>query len=307
MAGPDTTPVERDDHFFLAVARWLLRNDVSAIVLSCHRAPSLPLGSRRRPGLEVPGCLRELPLYRMLDLHLAGIRDVAVLPGDCCPDGDGASGIVSLWRSRLGDLMHWSEGDRKPSRNWTWSLSPARVPVDRRGLLGLGRQSEAPWPVHDLAADDQARLVTSLRAAGLPGLEQPPAGASLLASGCTACGVCVAACPHDALTLVLDGSQTTLQHSPDACQGERQCVALCPVDALTVEGPLTWSTVLDGTPHVLATLEMAVCERCQARFPAVAGQQWCEPCRIRRSDPFGSHLPEAAIRLLRARGHDQSS
>ena len=124
------------------------------------------------------------------------------------------------------------------------------------------------------------------------------------AERCVQCGVCVAACPHDALSLVVNGTQTTLEHAPDTCQGEQQCIALCPVEALSIQGNQTWADVLEGPPRVLATLEMSVCERCQVRFPADAAQRWCETCRIRRSDPFGSHLPEAAIKILRARGHD---
>ncbi len=302
MVGPGTTRQRRDDHFFPAVQRWLSRNEVRSVALTCHAAPSLPLGSKQRPAIEIPGCLQDLPLYRLVDLHLTGVQDIAALPGECCSEAD--PDILASWQSRLGELLQWSTVDAKPARNWNWSISPTRIPVDRRGLLGLGRQSQSPWPIHDADSDEEARLVTSLRAAGVTVIEEPPPGLALLASGCTACGVCVAACPHDALALHVDGSQTALQHQPGVCQGEQQCVALCPVDALSIEGPQTWPAVLDGSPRVLATLEMSVCERCKVRFPTSSGQRWCETCRIRRSDPFGSHLPDAAIKLLRARGHD---
>lgn len=292
-----------NDHFFLAVQRWLSRNEVTSVALACHGEPSLPLGSKRRPAIEIPGCLQELPLYRLVDLHLTGVRDVAILEGDCCQDSEGEPDILSSWQSRLGDLLQWNAVAAKPARSWAWSLSPTRVPVDRRGLLGLGRLEPA-WPIHDADSDDESRLVTSLRAVGITAIEEAPPGLALLASGCTGCGVCVAACPHDALSLVVDGTQTTLEHAPDVCRGEQQCVALCPVDALSIDGPQSWAAVLDGSPRVLATLQMAVCERCKVRFPADYGQRWCETCQIRRSDPFGSHLPEAALKLLRARGHE---
>ena len=296
---------QRDDHFFHAALRWLSRNEVSSVSLACQHSQAMPLGTKRRPALEVQGCLQHMPLYRLVDLFLGGVRDVAVVHGDCCANTDAAIDIVSAWQSRLGELLVWSTIERKPARNWTWSLSPVRVPVDRRGLLGLSRQSENPWPVHDIDADAEHRLVTSLRAAGVTAIEEPPTALALVASGCTACGVCVAACPHDALTLIVDGAKTSLHHAPDTCQGEQQCVALCPVEALSIVGPLDWPTVLDGAPQVLATLQMVVCERCRTRFPTSPGQRWCETCRIRRSDPFGSHLPEAAIKLLKARGHDR--
>ncbi len=305
MADSPVPATQREDHFFLAMQRWLSRNEVTAVTLACHAATSLPLGVKRRPAVETPGCLQELPLYRLVDLYLAGVRDVAVHLGDCCRDSVADVEVLSSWQSRLGDLLQYSAIDAKPARTWTWSLSPTRIPVDRRGLLGLGR-SEPPWPDHNAGSDEESRLIASLRAAGITTIEEPPPGLSLLASGCTACGVCVAACPHDALALFVDGSQTSLEHRPDLCRGEQQCVALCPVDALSTEGPSTWQSVLEGSPQALATLETSDCERCQTRFPAASGQRWCEPCRIRRSDPFGSHLPAAAVALMRSRGHERS-
>ncbi len=292
-----------DDHFFLAAQRWIHRVEAPSMMLACSTGATTPWGTRQRPAVEIPGCLQELPLHRLVDLSLAGVENLALHPGHCCREAD-LREVVALWQQQLGDLVELTLIEASPARNWTWSLSPGRVPVDRRGLLGLSRRSTPPWPIHDDDADDHARLLTSLRAAGLATLEEPPPGLSLVASGCTACGVCVAACPHDALALVVDGSQSALVHFPSACQGEQQCIALCPVDALSIDSPLAWADVLDGTPHVLATLAMAVCERCRARFPAASRSRWCETCRIRRSDPFGSHLPEAAIKLLRARGHD---
>lgn len=293
-----------EDHFFLASQRWLQRSEVSSLAVVCTTEAHQPIGIRRRPALEVPGCLQELPLHRLVDLSLAGVKGVELASSSCC--GESAlTALTERWRTQLGDLMSLTVAVAPPAQNWTWSLSPGRVPMDRRGLLGLSQRSSPPWPIHEPDADDESRLVASLRIAGITTIDARPPGLELFASGCTACGVCVTACPHDALTLLVDGTETQLVHSPEACQGEQQCVALCPVEALTVVGPLTWPTVLEGTPHVLATLQMAVCERCKARFPARSGQRWCETCRIRRSDPFGSHLPEAAIKLLKARGHDR--
>lgn len=288
------------DHFFLAAQRWLFRNDVDSVVLTCHGGQEAALGTKRRAALEIPECLSDLPLHRLVDLSLAGVRDVAVTPGTCCGPDD-LAGVVDGWRATLGDLLTFSVIDAAPARSWSSSLSPTRVPLDRRGLLGL-RHGEQPWPTHTVDADDHARLLASLRSAGVTSLPESPPGVVLLASGCTACGVCVAACPHDALSLAVVGANTSLNHAADVCRGDQQCVALCPVDALTPAGALPWAAVLDAEPQVLARVRTQVCARCQARFPADSGSAWCEPCRIRRSDPFGSHLPAAAIKGLRSRG-----
>ena len=302
MTGSPEDLLRAEDHYFRATQRWLHRNDVRSLVLVCRGGQSAPLGTKRRPCVEVAGCLQELSLSRLVDLSLAGVQSVAVTPGPCCSTEDALT-VVDRWQETLGALLSLTVIDPEPGRNWSWSLSPTRVPVDRRGLLGL-RQATPAWPTHDASTDDHERLLTSLRAAGVTPAGTPPSRLTLLASGCTACGVCVAACPHNALALVIDSDEASLVHSLDACHGEQQCVALCPVDALTVSGSPSWAEVIDGAPRVLATVETAVCERCRARFPARSGSQWCEPCRIRRSDPFGSHLPAEAIELLKARGHD---
>ncbi|MDO5735648.1 MAG: ferredoxin family protein [Propionibacteriaceae bacterium] len=300
MPQPHGAQPRRDDHFFLAAQRWLHLHEVSSVLLVCQ-GQSQPLGTRQLPAIEVPGCLSELPLHRLVDLSLAGVQEVSLTSGSCSP---GCEAAVTLqgWNA-VADLLAFTVAHAAPARSWAWTVSPSRIPVDRRGLLGLTRQSSPPWPTHHGDADERTRLLTSLRAAGVATLGAPTQGVALLASGCTACGVCVQACPHDALSLAVDGTHTSLVHSPDTCLGEQQCVALCPVNALSVSAALSWEEVLEGSPRVLATLEVAVCERCQTRFPAERGARWCEPCRIRRSDPFGSHLPAAAIELLRARGH----
>lgn len=301
-----TTPVEgahtQDDHLFNAAQGWLLHNEKSHIAMTCDDGLDLARGTKRLPGVQVAGCLRDLPLHRLVDLSLAGVLDVTLVPTTCC-SANVLTELVGSWRSGTGGLLKITVDDVAPARNWTWSLSAQRIPVDRRGLLGLSRRTP-PWPIHEPGDDDQARLVASLRAVGTATITEAPPGVVLVASGCTACGVCVRACPHGSLDLVIDGSVATLQHAPDTCLGEQQCVSLCPVDALSVTGSVGWVEVLDGSPIVLASVRTAVCQRCQSRFPANADQEWCEPCRIRRSDPFGSHLPQAALDLLRARGHD---
>lgn len=303
VTAPGGDPRRVADHFFEAAHRWLHRLEITSVGLVCHDGRDRPLGDRTRPALEVSGCLQDLPLHRALDLWLTGVREVTLLRNTCCGE-DALLPLSQQWAALLGDRLRVTTRAATPARNWSWSLAPHRVPVDRRGLLGLGRRSTPPWPTHDPTADDDARLLASMAAAGVASLALPPPGVALLASGCTACGVCVQACPQDALRLSTDGASVSLLHASDLCRGEQQCVALCPVEALSIHGQLPWVDVLERRPRVLATVETATCERCRARFPADSGLQLCETCRIRRSDPFGSHLPAAALALLRARGHD---
>lgn len=178
----------------------------------------------------------------------------------------------------------------------------AHPPVSRRGLL---RADQSVVPVAHRAADPQGRLVESLRVLLPPGTEVPgPApGLALAAAGCIACGVCVQACPHDALELKTVAQQSLLAHHADRCRGEQQCVTHCPVDALTVVGPQSWTPVLAGRPLPLARLATTRCERCRATIPL--GTTMCEPCRRRTERPFGWHVPDAVRDQLPAKWRDR--
>lgn len=76
-----------------------------------------------------------------------------------------------------------------------------RVPLPRRAVFGLA--ISAPISFDD---DDQDRTLHSLEVLGLgeeasSRLTDQPQSLVLQASGCTMCGVCVKACPHDALAI----------------------------------------------------------------------------------------------------------
>ncbi|MEK6222806.1 MAG: 4Fe-4S binding protein [Chloroflexota bacterium] len=46
---------------------------------------------------------------------------------------------------------------------------------------------------------------------------------------CDGCGLCVQACPHDALSLINDKAVVSL---PQACEYEGHCEMICPVHAI---------------------------------------------------------------------------
>lgn len=134
----------------------------------------------------------------------------------------------------------------------------------------------------------------------MPGVSS---GLALAADGCVACGVCVQACPHDALDLRTTRDQSVLLHHPDRCRGERACVTACPVDALSVTGPLPWQPVMAGSPLPLARLATRACDRCGATIPR--GAAMCEPCQRRDERPFGWHVPDAVRAAMPERWRDR--
>lgn len=203
---------------------------------------------------------------------------------------------------------------------------PAAARVDRRALLGLpggSESSDVHVEVHraavldDEEGPDQRRLVTAVAAVlGAREVDDtllatPAPGLRLHArrghrkTGCTACRVCVLACPEQALSLAVDADLATLTQLPMNCSGCEECVQACPEDVLAVAHGLSWAEQLDDTSVPLATVHTSVCGRCGARFPSWQGE-YCEVCTFRRDNPFGMHLPPQVEELLRRRTHGSS-
>lgn len=204
------------------------------------------------------------------------------------------------------------------------------VTVSRRTLLGLGHSDrpvldldldEAARGVQALRllrAQGRARLdrvrapegdtAASQRTDTTPALTVPapvPAGATpdaleaqpvdavglrLSVDGCVACGVCVLACPHDALVLKEEESTTVVRHHEDRCRADRACLRLCPALALTATAGLSLADLAEGPVHELARVHTAACRRCGARHPVGDGEL-CPTCSYRAAHPFGSTLP----------------
>lgn len=236
-------------------------------------------------------CLGETQAWQLVDLAIAGGATVVV---EACPKSDpaelGRLQALTAGRVRLGEVT------TAPVAR----LQVAHPPVSRRGMLR--RVAADPVTVHE-SDDPRQRLVESLRSLGVGEAPGEAPGLVLDAAACIACGVCVKACPHDALEMATAAGRTTLVQFPDRCQGERACVAACPSQVITVGGHHDWSAVLAGRPVPLARLATTRCTRCQITIPQ--GRDLCQPCADRVRDPFGVHLPDHLIDKLPATYRDR--
>ncbi len=248
--------------------------------------------------IRLTRCAADLPAYRLVDLLLS-CRTVVVHPCDReAPPGlpDGHDMI-----DRLAALV----GPRLRRTAASDPVTPARLPeivaghegIGRRGLLGLtGLTNREPPAARHAAHDDDGRLLESLRRVGVrapagPGPALVPPSRRLAATtACTACGMCVRTCPHDALDLVVDEGLARLVHHPAACRGDLACVAICPEDALSTAGPADWPSLLADLRTDLVELAVARCVRCHSPHPAADGEL-CRVCRMRRDNPFASFRP----------------
>ena len=290
-----------------ALQSWLAHEvDEQDLELVCAEHPDPSRGAPDRTVVRLSTCVADVPGHELLELLLVGARQVDVRLDGC---GDPAAAaahvepVVRVLRAAGIDRLTVEpvepagpdEGAAGARRT---VLDADRLPVPRRRLFGLSAGVARAMPVPD--DDPHTRLVSAVRALvptatpELAELDSP--SLRLTARGCTACGVCVQACPSDALRIqhASGGAAiaiSTLLQTPAACTGCRSCLDLCPDDVLQAAGPWPWSALLVDREVGVTTLTTASCERCGASFPTTSGDRFCPTCTYRRRNPFGSALP----------------
>ncbi|WP_182353153.1 4Fe-4S dicluster domain-containing protein [Flaviflexus huanghaiensis] len=271
---------------------WLRANEPGPIALIAAGEPEL-VAEKKIPAVLLGTPLADVPSHELLEALGLGAT-IVYLHGDPGPLGSLMAILegAGIERIRLGTAAV------KPRE----SFGVDDVPHSRRDLFGLGR-SDLPLPDESLLPEDRERLALRgvVDAEGVdPAVfaDVPSHGLILRTSGCTACGVCVKACPTDALELSHletgpDRRITTLAVYDSQCIGCRKCVDLCPVNAFTVAGPTSWETRLgDSSRRPLETIPTVKCERCKTFFPMREGGTLCATCRATRENPFGIRWPE---------------
>ena len=294
-----------------SLLRWLCAHDLpDQVVLCCpDQALSVPA---RSLGLRLDTCVRDTEIDLVAQVLAVGVRSIGVSP--CHDHRDQVKETVGAWSARfpgqvrlLDDAPH-----RQRLRMYRGEvLDLACIPLPRRLLLGLTRGERPPL---DLAADssswtlqalgllkEQGRVrLTHHSAADSAALREetaPPVPAqvkapalALEAGACTACGVCVHACPTSSLTLEVEGGHAVLLQSLESCRGSGSCVALCPQHVLVSRGTVDATDIMASPVRRLAALAVSVCTRCGSLHPSAQGDL-CEVCSFRAEHQFGSALP----------------
>lgn len=279
-----------------ALLRWLHAHDLpSEVVLACEGA-HVPKVGRRRQIVVWKGCLTQASIGLPAQLLALGIERVSVLP--CPHDHARLDRHLRRWESLTPGLVGYVDLRKRALLAGPAPLRLGQIALPRRVLLGLGLRDKQPIPIR---ADDTARTLAAievLTARGLvsrgEGIHSHLGGVRLGATGCTACGVCVQACPHHALELRHDASGSQLWQNAQECRGEQRCVQLCPVQALWVQGPMRLVDVLDEPQRRLGVVSSARCVRCGAPHPASEGNT-CQVCAYRLAHPFGSTMPPSQL------------
>lgn len=293
--------------------RWLAAHDLPQRVTLLCEDTAVPGDGRDAVLVRVPGCVADLTVGLPAQVLAWGVPEVAVVP--CTNSGTDVRHRVAQWRETIPSGIELLEEPPAPRR---WRRAPevitlGAVPVSRRVIIGFAALDQYPL---DLETDETARTLTALdilrdRGQAVPepiaedsATEDEPVESSpardLLVEGCTACGVCVQACPHDALSLTHHGVGSTLTHTREVCHGELACMRLCPVNAISDGGSLPLHTLWQEPRVTLSTVGTTTCPRCRARHTGPEGSR-CPACEFRSRNAFGSSLPPGAIAQLAAR------
>jgi ferredoxin len=277
------------------VLAWVRRAEPEVVELVCPEHPDPSRGNPAAYVIRLPGCLADLRAHVPLELLVLGAGTVVLRLDGCSRSSDArsrhaaAAGLTAALRGRAVVLAGGSTGSRRRT-----VLDAHRMPIARRALFLLPASDLPPLPPeHATAHQRLSAAVTTLAAgttAALGDVDGP--GLALAAEGCTASGVCVRACPEDALSLRPGGGSTELRFDPGRCSGCSLCIEICERNALSAGGHVAWSAVLHSSPIVLARITTTRCRRCRAEFhPEDDGATLCPVCAFRTAHPFGSALP----------------
>ncbi|WP_119070082.1 4Fe-4S dicluster domain-containing protein [Aggregatilinea lenta] len=306
--------------------------DHAALELICAHHPI----DERSPrpvdaAVVVGGCLAALGPSAYAGLYALGVERVEVCLDACdgCPANaratiehtlEKARRVLRPWDAQI-EAVTAADGGLTRARPVFYANQP---PVSRRRLLHPLAEADADRQLAALIADDEPptgrkfaaperrRLLNALRllpAAGQAMCPMPLAGQIFMQHGveaeCSACGACEKSCPTGALTLDArdDTGVFTLSHRAAMCAGCGVCIDLCECGVLERAGVPFFGALQSDDEAVITSGTYRRCARCGARMPASNEGDLCELCAFRRSNPFGSRIPER----MRARMNDRQA
>lgn len=269
---------------------WI-SDEEPAITLIC--ASVTRTYSKSTTPLRVAACIADTPLALAPQILACGARSLSVDVDACeCENRERARHRFETWQRLLGPRISQYQG-KPPRFRPAQEVLATSAPVSRRALFGLSSDSSLPV---NISGTESAQLSAALAALGIePGVADEFVGAPitprLKIAGCTACGVCVSACPTQSLTLEKEnekGSATAvLLHDRTTCEGTGRCIELCPEHAIRRADALS---LAEMERVEVARVPTAKCRKCQSLF-ANDGEELCPTCRRVAQDPFGSWLP----------------
>lgn len=297
------------------------RLEAKSIELVCENHPQPELGlEESTAAIRIKGCLAGTGSGGYLGLLALGLDKVTVRTDACpdCPLGDLQAQIETQIQSAQKLLAPWKlenalqiSGSSEPHNlveRTIWEAS--NPPLSRRDLFRMATRQGQVAAARMLAADrpsggkhaSRERQRTLVAISHLPepaaessklSLEGMGFGMLQVSETCTACGVCVRACPTGALQFANEADQHyQLTFQPEICNACRACTAVCRAEAIELQDAPTFEHVFGNPgPVLLHSGELARCDHCNTLYAARPGSHLCEICEFRLKNPFGAKMP----------------
>ena len=302
-----------------ALLTCIARSETTHIEIVCEKNLNGEHGcSSNNIGIQVHGCLAGLGVGGLIALASMGMESIILRLDGCkdCALGNlrphivdqitQAKTLLSVWEKTdiLFSVSDLSEIIQRPLWN---SKNP---PLSRRDLFRLATRQGKIAIAHSIektksgdnhqSGKDRRRIInaishlSSLEVINDPILTGETYSIIKVSEACTACGVCVRACPTGALQFTTDdeGSYFELDFLAQYCIGCRLCAHTCFPNAIVVENSPRFSQVFGSKePSHLCQGDLSHCQNCNTVFKARSGVQLCPACDYRKTNPFGSRLP----------------
>jgi ferredoxin len=289
------------------------------IELVCGQHPHPGTGvDSQAIGIRIHGCLAGLGTGALLTLAALGLEHILLrtdacrackwqtLPAQIHDQSERANRLLATWDKV--ETVNCVDQIESPFERACWDAK--NPPLSRRDLFRmLARQGQVAMAramengmttLNRQPGRDRLRTLSAVSH-----LSDPVPGAAVhldgfgfaalrISDSCTACGACARACPTEALHFEKNEQETafTLSFIPQNCIGCDLCAHVCAPAAISINHSPSFEQVLGSKePVLLATGELAHCERCKTLIAARPGVKLCPLCEYRRTHPFGSKLP----------------
>ena len=305
----------------VSLLQRVVRTSTPAVELACPRKESPDLSRVSEASVvQTPRCLAAISVPALLDLAMTG-KSVWLNDSLChtCPIGEAQRGIqhaitvANRWLQVMGSATtirsYLTAAEELSDEPLPGPVEGSSLLMTRRGFFrSLTRRPERVAPPassednhefqHHISAQRQHLAAALAQLSPRPAARVPTAGLPIndlaVSDACTACALCTALCPTEALSWVSDEQYYVLNFSAALCLGEdcSLCVIGCPTHAVRFGQEVMADELLSTQPRPVRAGRLGPCARCGAltEVPMATGETGKQPlCYRCQAEVVGSH------------------
>lgn len=263
-----------NENFLPNTFKELLESQASSIFLACRQTDEKALWP----------CLGFLDSRLLLSLVYSGPggnREVVLACGDCRSCKPGVAEYLNVLFEETSALLTLAGKQPLRWRQDGEKITVLEKKVSRRGFLASIVKEAlhiAREAVYTGLLESMPRFAWYQHYVGTINIKEKIRITNFynitIGDTCTACGVCLSACPEKAITAEDLGHSLDFYHQPERCTGCRVCEVTCPSRAITLKSAERLSQ-----NHV-ALRNLPRCKHCHEIFQPVNNQEFCLTCLL---------------------------